>query len=271
MRDARKIILHGLWRDKIDQLLLKNHEFFFKSYWFMWGGDFYFPERQTKDRSLVIKNIGNLVTGVLGDIDYVRQHYSAKGSYHSCFLYPSNIFKPFSTIERSDGSVNILVGNSASPDNNHFSTFEILEKYKQENIKIFVPLSYGDRIYANNVIEHGNSIFQEKFLPISRMMDYSDYLIFLSSIDVALFNHNRQQAMGNTINLLGLGKRVFMRSDVPQWAALNEIGAKVYDIKNFQLFDSDLTLCNKNIITIQKYFSEFNLADSLRTIFDFVD
>lgn len=268
---ARKIIIHGLWRDKVDQLLLKEPDFLSKSYWFMWGGDFYFPERQTINRALVIKNIKNLVSGLSGDVEYVRQHYSAVGRHHSCFLYPSNIFNSFPNNPISEGKINILVGNSASPENNHLKTFEILKKYKHEDIKIFVPLSYGDGQYRDYVIKLGESIFEEKFISLTSMLSVSDYLNFLASIDVALFNHNRQQAMGNIINLLGLGKLVYMRRDVSTWNDLKHLGVKVYDIDDFDLYNIDSSSSNENFLKIKAYFSESNLAESLSVIFDYVD
>ena len=62
MKMSKKIILHGLWRDKVDILLYFNQELLKKCYWVMWGGDFYFPEKQTWFRHKVIKEIGFLKT-----------------------------------------------------------------------------------------------------------------------------------------------------------------------------------------------------------------
>ena len=50
-----------------------------------------------------------------------------------------------------------------------------------------------------------------------------------------MFNHNRQQAMGNTITLLGLGKKVYMRRGVAQWSFFESHKIKVFDIVNFDL------------------------------------
>ena len=73
MREARKIILHGLWRDKVDQLLVQETELLRKSYWIMWGGDFYFPEKHSKNRHFVIKNVAYLITSASGDVELVRR------------------------------------------------------------------------------------------------------------------------------------------------------------------------------------------------------
>ena len=39
----------------------------------------------------------------------------------------------------------------------------------------------------------------------------SDYLKILGKIDIAIFNHERQQAVGNITSLLGLGKKVYIK------------------------------------------------------------
>ena len=40
--------------------------------------------------------------------------------------------------------INILIGNSATETNNHIEVLDLLSKFKNEDIKIYVPLSYGD-------------------------------------------------------------------------------------------------------------------------------
>ena len=43
-------------------------------------------------------------------------------------------------------------------------------------------------------------------------MPFNQYLEFLGKIDIAIFNHRRQQGFGNAITLLGLGKKVYLNS-----------------------------------------------------------
>lgn len=268
MKESRKIILHGLWRDKVDLLLINNPILFPKTYWAMWGGDFYFPEKQTENRKLVIKNIANLITGVPGDIDYVRYNYDALGYYHSCFMYTSNIFTDVKVDRKITKTTNILVGNSAGCENNHVSIFRKLLSYIDEDIKIFVPLSYGDKDYAETVIKYGEDFFSDKFVPLTKMLPLDIYLEFLKDMDIAIFNHKRQQAIGNTISLLGFGKKVYMRSDVPQWDLFKGLGINVFDMNKFTLSKNDKNLCYNNISLVKEYFSESNLVYTLKFIFD---
>ena len=87
-----------------------------------------------------------------------KRWYGAKGKYHECFMYPSNLYKQYNVKLKKDSTINIQVGNSADPTNNHIEAFEMLRKYKHENVKIYVPLSYGNQNYASTVISKGGAL-----------------------------------------------------------------------------------------------------------------
>jgi hypothetical protein len=113
MKMAKKIILHGLWRDKVDVLLYFNQKILKKCYFFMWGGDFYFPKTKSKIRHKIIKNIGYLVNVLENEYDLVKIWYDATGKYIQSFGYPSNIFnyKDFTYPQKKLEEIYILVGN----------------------------------------------------------------------------------------------------------------------------------------------------------------
>lgn len=98
-------------------------------------------------------------------------------------------------------------------------------------------------------------------------MPFDQYLEFLGKIDIAIFNHKRQQAMGNTITLLGLGKKVFMRSDVTQWAFFKSHAIAVYDIEAFALTDDEDIQVEENKHRVKSYFSESGLLKQLIGVF----
>jgi len=266
MNRADKIILHGLWSHRLNQVLFINPWLYKKCYWVMWGGDFYFPEKQSSLQRYTIKKINHFVTYIKGDYDLVKKWYGAKGTYHECFMYTSNLYKDYDMPEVKHQNINIQVGNSADPTNNHSEAFDKLEKYKDTNINIYVPLSYGDKEYAKEVIIQGKRIFGDKFKPLVDFMSFENYLDFLANIDIAIFAHERQQAMGNTITLLGLGKKVYMRSDVTPWSFFNTIDVKIFDLENINLDLFNEKLTNQKII--KEYFSEENLVFQWKSIFE---
>jgi len=267
LNKKEKIIIHGLFDPKLILILLLQPWLLKKCYWVMWGGDFYFPKKQSWIKKQVIKKMGHFITYIKGDYELAQEWYGANGKYHECFMYPSNLYKEYDVKEKSTSTINIQVGNSADPSNNHLEVLDKLVKYKNENIKIFVPLSYGDEKYANEVIAKGKELFGNSFIALTDFMAFDKYLDFLGDIDIAIFAHRRQQAMGNTITLLGLGKKVYIRSDVTPWELFNDIDVKVFDVENInvELIAEEIKVDNQR--KIKEYFSEENYLEQLQNLF----
>lgn len=267
MKISKKIILHGLWRDKVDVLLYFNQELLKKCYWIMWGGDFYFPETKSKIRHEIIKNMGNLLTGMKGDIKLIRKGYLAKGKHLKLSVgYPSNLFKEYNYQIKSSNTINILVGNSATKTNNHYEIFDKLLPFKNKNLKIYIPLSYGDKDYAKEVEKIGYKYFGEKSIPLFDFMSNTEYIDFLSNIHIAIFNHNRQQGIGNIITLLGLGKKVFIRNDITSWEYFEKLGIKVFDNRIIDLSMLDNDTKNNNEKKVKELYSEEKLKIEMKNI-----
>tara|TARA_R100001369_G_scaffold91102_1_gene131464 strand:- start:804 stop:1838 length:1035 start_codon:yes stop_codon:yes gene_type:complete len=274
MRQADKIILHGLFDIKIVQILFFSPWLLKKCYWIIWGGDLYVHKLVKRNKSWykneffrrpVVKNMGNLVTYIEGDVDLAKKWYKANGKYHECLMYSSNLYKDYKVSNEKHTTINIQVGNSADPSNNHIEALEKLLPYKDDDIYIYVPLSYGNSEHAGKVIKQGKLWFGDKFIPLIDFMPFDEYLQFLGSIDIAVFNHKRQQAMGNTITLLGLGKVIYMRSDTTQWEFFKEKNILINDIDNLGSLN---TVINKsNIDTIKDYFSQDNYKRQLGRLF----
>ena len=132
-----------------------------KSYWIMWGGDLYVYQLGERSwrwrvneffRRRVLENIGHLVTGTPGDAYLAREWYGAKGDHIRCFNYPSNVYKHYEIKPIVHETINIQVGDSADPTNQHLELFDHLGRFKNIDIKVYVVLSYGDPAYAKKVI-----------------------------------------------------------------------------------------------------------------------
>ncbi len=271
---AEKIIFHGLWDERVLKLLAVQPWLLKKSYWVMWSGDFYFPEEQSRLRKYIIKNISNVITYIDGDVEYIKKYYKAEPKrYYKCFMYVNNVFdeskyKDCQKIKKDE--IWILVGTSASKPNRHEFAFNKLSKIelKDLKVKVIVPLSYGDPEYRNKILKIGKEIFGNNFYPLLELMPYEDYLNILYNIDIALFAHNRQEGMGNLIQLLGLGKKVYLNPETSQWNLCQNLGIKVYNING----DLDLTMNSEelenNKSIVKEVFSFKNLKAQLKEIFD---
>jgi len=277
MNYSNKIILHGL-SDKFIILLLFIQPWLLKKcYWIIWGADLYTYQLDDRNwkwrlkeffRRSVIKNMGNLVTYIKGDYDKAKEWYDAQGRLHECFMYPSNLYKSHEVRYKTHNTVNILVGNSAYSTNNHTEVFNKLEVFNDQNIRIYVPLSYGDQVYAKAIIMEGKNRFGDKFYPLTKFLPFSEYLELLGMIDIAIFNHKRQQAMGNTITLLGLGTKVYMRSDGAQWDLFKEHSVKVFDINDLDIQKQTISDRSNNRERVKMYFSEKNYKSQLHKLFN---
>lgn len=281
---AEKVILHGLFDVHLIILLSLMPWVLKKCYWVIWGGDLYSYQKsklrkrdKVKEmlRAFVIKRMGYLVTYIPGDVALAREWYGAKGEYRECLMYLSNIVdeqfiaNEFERKEPANETINIIVGNSADPNNNHIEILIKLAGYKNDDIRLLVPLSYGDKKHAEKVISYGRQEFGEKFEPLTNFIPINEYQEILRATHIAVFNHRRQQAMGNTITLLGMGKTVYLRSDVTQWSLFKELGVVVKDINGAGII-SRIEDCDseRNIEIIKSYFNYNILLTQYERIFN---
>lgn len=277
INSAKKIILHSLFHNNVLVALFLMPWLLKKTYWVMWGGDLYTCQLDKKTtgwwireffRRFVIRRIGHFVTHIHGDYELAQKWYGAKGVWHECFMYPSNLYQEPPPENTPHEGINILLGNSADPSNIHIDPLDKLRPYVAEDIHIFCPLSYGDADYAKQVADYGNSIFGDKFNPLLEFMRFDEYKKLLARIDIAIFNHNRQQGMGNITTLLGMGKKVFMRSDITSYHAIRSLGAFVYDVEHLDISPLDESHSSINSNIIANYFSRNNLVNSWQKIYE---
>ena len=276
MNRADKIILHGLWDYRVLQLLAAQPWLLKKCFWVIGGGDLYTYHLDERTfswwkrevyRRFVIRRIGHFVTLIKGEYDLTKQWYGASGHHHECFTYPSNLFRDEKNPSTSGSGVNVLLGNSANPSNNQEEVLQALQRFMHIPIKVYCPLSYGSAEYAKKIEQKGKELLGDKFVPLLSFMKQEEYMNFLSNIDIAIFAHKRQQAMGNTITLLGMGKKVYMRSDVTQWEFLNNIGVQVHDLRELNIEKLEPEIARANSRIISEYFSEKNLVRQLGSVF----
>ena len=276
MYKADRIIIHGLWSDWLVRLLSIQPWLLRKCYWVMWGGDLYRYELAQRNllwhlneipRRIVIKRIAYLLTYIEGDVELARRWYGARGQLRECLMYPSNLYKQHEIRPKADSTIHIQIGNSADPSNEHIEVLKLLEPYKNENIKIYGMLAYGSDDNAAKVSAYGKKVFGEKFVAVTDFMTLDEYNTFLGKIDIALFNHRRQQAMGNIITLLGMGKKVYLRKDISSWAVFASRGLRIFDITAFRLEDTENFDKENNMRLTQSAFSPAVLKEQWLEIF----
>ena len=277
---CNKVMLHSFHGIRLALLMLLNPWSLKKSYWYIWGGDLYQYQISTRNlkwhvteflRKVVISRMAGIVTYIRGDYLNACERYSFRGRWFECLMYTSNVFSPVTDENdkyKPGEPLIIMVGNSATPTNNHSAAFDILYACRNENIKIVCPLSYGIPDYAQTVEAAGRAMFGEHFSAITDYMPLQKYLELLNQVDIAIFSHTRQQAMGNTIALLGSGKTVFLNQNTTQWDFFRDKGIHVGDLQSFSLCLFSESQKEDNRKKISSYFSEENLARQLSELFN---
>lgn len=231
--DADAIIIHSLFIDNKFIIMFNKHSSWLpKAGWVVWGGDlhsFIGQHKSIKSKGKyfllkrMIKKLKVIIVLASGDYDILADYMKINGKRFTAVYGNGNALRLLKKIEESnkknitifekEKTIKILIGNSATETNHHREVFKILEKYKEEPIRIIVPLSYGDKEYGNEIVKLGFSLFGDKFEPLLDFMEYEAYLRLLSTIDVAIFNNNRQQALGNIRALAYFKTKLYMRLD----------------------------------------------------------
>lgn len=273
LKNSKKIYFHSLFDKKVIFFLFLFRKYLKKSNWIIWGGDLYCYEKRKKDlkykiwyyiEDYVKRNIGYVSTLVPEDYEIAKKYYKVNGKYQKA-LYPfNNDFKYIeSLIVRPKDEVYIQIGNSADSSNNHFEIIDLLSKFKGEKIRIYAILSYGDSIYAQKVNTYGKEIFGDKFIGIFDFMSIDKYWSYIKDIDILIFNHNRQQGLGNITMLSYFEKKVYIRKDISSWNYLTkDIELKLNSVdeikkQTFQEFINNNAKGNKEKILVTILSNEY--------------
>ena len=253
-----------------------------KSFLVLWGGDLYFYFNRTKNlknkvieflRKIVLSKWINIITYINEDFNNFRNWYNLNAIQHNCIMYPSNVFsieyRNFKHNNLNSDKVNLMIGNSAIPENRHEFALKVIKDCLFVNTTIYCPLSYGDRQYANKISQLGVSYFGERFNSLFDYMDKEIYLMFLSKMDIILMLQERQAGMGNIIQLLGLGKKIYFNSFAPHFIFLRDLGFIVFDFGDFNAEKLSFEDVENNSKLVEKYFAYNNLVYQWNKIFEY--
>lgn len=278
-----RLIIHGLFNKWVIYALFLKRRLLKCSTIVMWGADLYIHRTYSKSkkikdkildfmRGVIFKRVKTLAFDMPTDYQLMQEWYKVKrNAFFITYPQPINtglIDLALKAKTESSSVTNILLGNSASRENNHLEALDLLSIFAEENIKIYCPLSYGDtEEYKKKVIEKGKEIFKDKFEPVIKFMSSEEYASFFSKMNVAIFNNNRQQAMGNITLAAFLGCKVYLRQDTTMWRQYVEIGGchffpvetiKSQSIVELQFIDEESVDINK------KYFEKLQDRDFMK-------
>jgi hypothetical protein len=143
------------------------------------------------------------------DLEVFRRRFPRfRGGYHQ--LNYASVEETYALSPDKLTGDNILVGNSASPENNHLEALTLISRVGIGNRRVIVPLSYGDSVYGDRIERAGRELFGEQFTPLRGFMPLADYSSLVSSCSVVVMGHRRQQALGNVARATWQGAHVFL-------------------------------------------------------------
>ncbi|MCY1465697.1 hypothetical protein D9M71_838840 [compost metagenome] len=91
----------------------------------------------------------------------------------------------------------------------------------------------------------------------------------MAGIDISIFNHSRQQAMGNIIGMLSLGKKVYLNGNATPYAYFKKKGFHIYSLED-EVDYAPLTKkeSTHNTDLASRVFTEESMIESWRQVFE---
>ena len=189
--------------------------------WIEWGYDLYdwkvkvekFSDRLTRWFGKTIRTKCNTFIAIFPpDIDYYKKRFPDATAKIECAQYGGpkspERFKHYSeyrrlTETREKGeTVYIQVGNRSYPELHHIHTMSMLRKFAEEDIMLVIPLSYGPVKYGKKVRAYAEKHFPGKNMCLMDFMPQDEYFELLKRVDIAIFDTDRQIALGNILTLI---------------------------------------------------------------------
>ena len=199
-----KIIISGLFGSLI-LIALWPKSYMEKTYIQLWGEDFYCLRMKRKDllhrvadhfRLEVLKSTQGIIFLIKEEENPFRiiTGINPKNSFDAPMmedpLKENLLFSCHSNYQKNKIPI-IIVGNSGYLSNHHSEAFRALYSLNITDYIIKCPLSYGDKKYANKVVDEGKMLFGDKFEPITEWMSKEQYFSFLGKCDVGIFFNDR--------------------------------------------------------------------------------
>ena len=236
LRKGQWVIIHGM----ASPLLFLKPRDYKRIIWRTWGGDVHYVYKDGEIVKNAIKKIleickksvvkrffavgiANTVDDVdikqtFGDIKTFRLDYPKRECdylLNATYIFP-----------KSANLINILIGHSGYANDHHINILKSLEKFRNENIQIHMILSYGDKDYIKSVEDYVGSNWSTKVIIHKNFMKFCDYIKFLSTMHIAVFDATNSYALGNiswliklkktlVVNRNGVIKKAFDRDNVP--------------------------------------------------------
>ncbi|NLD37576.1 MAG: TDP-N-acetylfucosamine:lipid II N-acetylfucosaminyltransferase [Desulfatiglans sp.] len=198
----------------------------------------------------------------------------ANKQYNEMFFFCAE--KTFSAGPTSMNGPDILIGNGATPANNHLEIFDLLDDLDLGSRKLIVPLNRGDKRYAKEIEIIGKRRFGERITILRDLMPASQYYQCIQKCGTVIMNHVRHAAGATIPTVMYKGSRVYLRNENPLKNFYENLGVPVGSVQD-DLAERKKFLkpfCDTEKIQIHKVlearWSDANALQSIGRLADFV-
>lgn len=219
---ATWIFVHCMFR--ITEAIFIKRAYCKKIIWRSWGHDVSFSYQNGQYIKNFIKHLfewywkkkvkdfrGIGIANIV-DIINIKEQYGNVDTFY--MPYPLRESKEIiELIEKKKNNsefLNIMIGHSGYSEDRHIKIMQDLIHIKNEQIHIYLVLSYGKSDYISEVEKFAIENWGNKVTIIKKMLPYKEYVNLLNKIDVAILDSRRSYALGNISILLDLKKKIFL-------------------------------------------------------------
>lgn len=226
---AEYVFVHGFfvsWR----RILQIHSKHLSKIIWRTWGADLKTPDYYRVNAlnrmyltlcfKLFVKRVRRFrMVGVANLVDEIKlETLFGKGLKLWRIPYTDTeksnaLYEKYNNKPRTDTRLRVMVGHSGYSDDHHIELLEQLKAFWDEDIVISMIMSYGNADYIEKVRAYVTEHFGEdhpKVEWISEKMPYEEYLEYLLTTDVVLFDMVNSAALGNLAPLVYFNKKIYL-------------------------------------------------------------
>lgn len=153
----------------------------------------------------------------------------------------------------------VLIGKAATLSGNHIELMEKLrEQFINNEFNVYLPLGKGFDDYKDEIIKEGIRLFGVNYIYYDNYLSFKDYKhLMLNNIDVAVFYNLNQQGFLNILQLIGYGKKIYMRTNSILYKYFTELGFHIYSSDSVltNLFEIDDDHVKQNVELLNNHFS----------------
>lgn len=248
---CKRIVLHsGVLNSEFGMFFEKHVEWLSqKAVWIPWGAEEGYTD-ECKYKQNVLQDVAFVVLPKQKEISQgLIDNYNIKMEQWigSSIHYAPEIFMESKiTKETESGTVKILLGTYATPLVLHEEALSFLEKFVNEDIIIYCPLSYGDMEYKKKIMEYGSRLFGKKFICIEEYLSANDLNHLLNEIDVAIMPIVSRCSATVMRILLKKNKKIYVIDKERIWADFVQQGFGFEDFERLKQEKYDEFIYNRN-------------------------